>query len=859
MLSHVVGLAEVEASLLGGELAVANIDPRREAIFAAARELYETLIEGRILPLIQAHKVRLSSSFGKDSVTLLNLFVEAHRRAKERDIPVAGPLIVTHADTKIESPVMSMFAKRQLRLLAAYLDQHGIAHRILTAEPQPRYSWPVLYVGGLKLMTVGASVTSDCTVELKINPLRALERKLEREFPGLVLATGVRLDESIARSQSIKEIGLERGEVVVGADGSRNVAPIVDLSTPEVWLLLRCMGVGAKREYGDHLPHWDSSTAYLRRLYSDQDESNCPISGSSVLPTRGGCGGSSLRSGCALCTVVNSDKQAESLTDLPQYPQLRNLLAVRNWLSNNFANMQYRRFLARKPSADGYLKLQANTMNEVWMVKVLRWLLQCDRDEQLRAEQFHQDLLTGEWRVHPGVQAIIQDHKLTPAQRIEWLHSYLEDMAIPTFELVTPTQLLLIDAFWSRDGYRLAAFQALSIWREVHHLGITVPYPELVGERVKEEIPAPVYYPIGNDPALLSLGDIEQSAVFDRYLADLASLSFGSCGGATKIVRKQVSSEPVRYGEVAGATLSGWFGDTESVPLVVEAEEGECGYTVDAEAAEWICGPMISDYLGQIGELDKRSNVALRRLISEGVLRLSVQAQRNTARLMARADMYESAGMSRLEDGDPVFLADCISQAEYERQVASSTNSTKDNEPAPGTEVMVSVEQQWADLNRAVDSVLALHARLEQKRFAVTLTLNQMGQSFRFDGVRYQELQRVISNQLQAIQLLFAKPESTLALLPSTASLCRAFGRERTQRLRLLQQRAGAAMQGHREAALRALDEAVCLAQSEMGQGPTPFFMVGGGMGFIVEGAKARDYLDLMHRLHSFKRLARAS
>ena len=90
------------------------------------------------------------------------------------------------------------------------------------------------------------------------------------------------------------------------------------------------------------------------------------------------------------------------MTDLPQYPQLRNLLAVRNWLSNNFANMQYRRFLARKPSADGHLKLQANTMNEVWMVKVLRWLLQCDRDEQLRAEQFHQDLLTGEWRFTLG-------------------------------------------------------------------------------------------------------------------------------------------------------------------------------------------------------------------------------------------------------------------------------------------------------------------------------------------------------------------------------------------------------------------------------------------------------------------------
>ena len=138
---------------------------------------------------------------------------------------------------------MSMFAKRQLRLLAAYLDQHGIAHRILTAEPQPRYSWPVLYVGGLKLMTVGASVTSDCTVELKINPLRALERKLEREFPGLVLATGVRLDESIARSQSIKEIGLERRSGR-WRGWFPQCGPYRRLVDPEVWLLLRCMGVG---------------------------------------------------------------------------------------------------------------------------------------------------------------------------------------------------------------------------------------------------------------------------------------------------------------------------------------------------------------------------------------------------------------------------------------------------------------------------------------------------------------------------------------------------------------------------------------------------------------------------------------
>ncbi|MGL5128587.1 MAG: hypothetical protein ACRC7D_10620 [Aeromonas popoffii] len=49
MLKHVVGLAEVEATLLGGELAVVNIDPRREVIFGAAQELLEELVEERII------------------------------------------------------------------------------------------------------------------------------------------------------------------------------------------------------------------------------------------------------------------------------------------------------------------------------------------------------------------------------------------------------------------------------------------------------------------------------------------------------------------------------------------------------------------------------------------------------------------------------------------------------------------------------------------------------------------------------------------------------------------------------------------------------------------------------------------
>lgn len=857
MLEHVHGFQELETQLLGGELAVIDLDPRKEMVFGAAKELFDYLVEERIIPLIQQHVIRVATSFGKDSTLLLALVVEGHRRAGQRGLPVAGPLIATHGDTGIESPVMHQYASRQMRLLENYLDAEGVEHRLITASPADRYSWPVMYVGGLKLLTVGASATADCSIELKQNPLKKVERELAKEFAGIVTATGVRLDESASRAQSIREIGLESGNVVV-SNGNRDVAPIVDLSTSDVWLLLRCLGEGARRDYGDCLPYWDTSTFYLRRMYDDQDESQCPVTGSSSLASKAGCGGSSLRGGCALCTVVNVDRQAESLSELPHFPQLENLLAIRNWLSRNFSNMSYRRFLARKPNDDGYLKLQANTFNEAWMTRVLRWLLQADRDEQRRAANFNHQLRNGQWRNDHGVKAIISDGKLTPAQKVEWLRWYLQDMAAPTFELVTPTQLLLIDAMWSRDGYRLAPFAALAIWKEVHHQGVTVPYPPLDGQRIKDQIPAPLYYPVGHDPELKSLSDIEATGVFQRYLADLESLSFGYCAGATRRVRREVATTPIRYGDSEGASLLGWFGDMRTVPNITTPEDGECGYTIDAEAAEWITGPMIDDYLGDIGELDRRSAIALRRLLSEGVLSLSAQAQRNTARLLARAEIYERAGMSQLEDGNPAFLAQCIAQEEYDRCVANTAMAGRPTEAVTELFAMPTTDQQWLDLEAAVQDVLALAKALECRRLAVSLTVNQMGQGWWFDGVNYSELQQAVAIQLQIIQQLFSRPERIMALLPPTSSLQKKRSPEHNQRLRVLQQRALSILKEHRSNSVDLLGEALQEHSEGSEAGLTPIFMsAGGGMAIINNPAKAQAYVEQLQRLYVYAKLTK--
>ncbi|MGN5148507.1 hypothetical protein ACTG23_00945, partial [Aeromonas enteropelogenes] len=133
----------------------------------------------------------------------------------------------------VENPVMHQYATRQMRLLGEYLDKEGIAHELITASPEDRYSWPVMYVGGLKLLTVGASATADCSIVLKQDPLKRVERGLARAYPEIVTATGVRLDESASRAQSIREIGLQNATVVHN-NGNRDVAPIVDLTTAEV-------------------------------------------------------------------------------------------------------------------------------------------------------------------------------------------------------------------------------------------------------------------------------------------------------------------------------------------------------------------------------------------------------------------------------------------------------------------------------------------------------------------------------------------------------------------------------------------------------------------------------------------------
>lgn len=780
-LYHIPGFQELEHRLLGLEQQIPVVSPARAMAFSEAEYVFNSLVES-VKPAILEHPLRLAISFGKDSTFLLAVFVEAYRQIIYAGKRAKAPLIVTHADTRIESPVMSLYARRQINELKSYLNRWNIPHEIYTATPADRYSWTVMYVGGLKLITVGASKTADCSVELKQRPLRAVESELRRKYgEEIVTVTGIRSSESAARKQTIKDLGLDTGAIVRTVNNgvvSLDYAPIAHITTDEVWTVLRCLGEGAVNLYGRSLPYWSKSTWYLSKLYADQADGSCPIVGSGVMSNArsGGCS-SSLRSGCALCTTVNVDKQAEVLSDLAQYPQLKNLLAIRNWLSHTYFDMNYRRFIGRKINADGYVKIEPETFNEKWLSMVLRWLLQADADEVERAESFRQNLETNAWLNDSGVGAILAE-SIPGWQKLQWIAEYIEDMQEPTFEMVSPTQLLMIDVMWSRDGYSFLPFTALNIWHEVHNLGVRVDYPVVEGKKAPNNIPAPRYMYVGDHPNFPDLLDVNNSAYFSRFISELDAREFTSEGCGVVTQPRMETSAAIVYGNQAGKSFEGWFGDFESKPLVVDKQDDDdSGYIIDADSADMITTFMIRDYLriyqsakqeqGAVGRA-YRSNYAMRRLIREGVLRLSAQAQRNTARLAARAWLYEDIGLldvcRDIQSGE--FKAGTISESEYQ-SIAKSQSEVMEPQPLPEYSVL----QQLTDVKHAAKSARELYKCLCHSRSAAMLSVSEMGSNFVFDGRNYQSQVLMQTKQIQDITNTLSSVAGVLTLLPKNAPM----------------------------------------------------------------------------------------
>ena len=182
---------------------------RRETpVMRAMRRIRSVMAKG-LAPVI-------AFSSGKDSSSLANLVLNTAREMKEQgEQPM--PILVVHSNTGVEQPEIAQLAKDELAKMKVFAKKHGLEVEVRIGQPTLSASFPVRVIGGRGLPSFPDS-RADCSTDWKVSVNTRLidqaykDLSQRAEVNGVVVMTGVRQDESIARDQRIKK----RGEVAEG-------------------------------------------------------------------------------------------------------------------------------------------------------------------------------------------------------------------------------------------------------------------------------------------------------------------------------------------------------------------------------------------------------------------------------------------------------------------------------------------------------------------------------------------------------------------------------------------------------------------------------------------------------------------
>lgn len=242
----------------------------------------------------------IAYSGGKDSTMTLQIVLEtvASIENPKKEIHIL------YADTRVEPPPVINNAKTLLERIEKWVKVMNLPITTKILYPEVKDSFFVLMLG--KGYLPPTRYFRWCTERLKIRPIKNYIRKLVKEHSGCVVLLGMRLKESVNRDKSLKKKGYSKWMPFEGVKGAMIYAPILELSTEEVWNYLL-----------ENDPPWGINNTMLRTLYTGGNIS-CSLF----------CGG--IRFGCWVCTVVKKDKCTEGLSQIPGWEWLENLLKYRN-------------------------------------------------------------------------------------------------------------------------------------------------------------------------------------------------------------------------------------------------------------------------------------------------------------------------------------------------------------------------------------------------------------------------------------------------------------------------------------------------------------------------------------------------
>ena len=411
-----------------------NVDTGTTNLFAAIETCDEQDFEAilastmRVIDALLAERpVSISWSGGKDSSVTLHIVLCVARKRAQLGLPV-HPIVVLTADTLVESPEITAYARAELRAVQRFAKRHGLPLHVEVTTPRLTESWAVVVLSGRSLPSYYGG-NSDCTVNMKSQPLSRAQARHDAKFPGLVTILGTRYDESTRRAANMRKRAETAEQVWIGKDERPYLSPIAYWTTDHIWTLIgTVMAIESEQTYSDF--------SELHRIYADASGGGCVVVAEMAgMMKSSPCG---ARHGCWACVRMDADKSLEAMLAADsRYEYMRPLNQLRNFLLAVRYDWSLRTWMPWDPDPDGSLEVAPYRFRPSFLAKLLRICLSIDERERQAASA-------------TGIR--------------------------PRFKIIDVRSLIAIDAYWSLHGLH-KPFEALRIYRDVYQYGNVVDVP----------------------------------------------------------------------------------------------------------------------------------------------------------------------------------------------------------------------------------------------------------------------------------------------------------------------------------------------------------------------------------------------
>lgn len=401
--------------------------------------------------LKQGYTYQIQYSAGKDSETVLGLFLLALTRAKREGLTISNHHFLVHVDTGIENPEVRTLADSKMAALNSFIEAHSLPLKTYIARPSLASAWASRIIGGRGLPTFVSTKFRQCTWELKITGANRVVSQHKKTMPKadkqkIIMLLGSRDNEGTIRANNIAKLGGD--EVTLSKSGNKySLYPIKTWLSSQVWEFLTYSGTRSSSVFpsymADHFKTVD--------LYRDSGAGECVVFQTD--DQDGGSGQSSCgsRHGCAFCLAAGIDKSMETLlaTDPERYSYMIGLNRIQRYLELTRHDWSLRHPVGRTIYDAGYIKIQPDVYSPDMLKRLLHAVISYDYLEQKRASDLEDKLLSGQ----------VEDNE------------HNRRFSKPQFKIIDERQLIAIEFLWGLHHFQKLPFEALDIWHKVytHH------------------------------------------------------------------------------------------------------------------------------------------------------------------------------------------------------------------------------------------------------------------------------------------------------------------------------------------------------------------------------------------------------